>query len=384
MLDKETIDHVRREIAPQSAPVLSLYLDVNPAKPENGGGAPIIRAKEAIKAAQVPKDLAARLTHRLEEEYGVAPQARTLVVFAGEDPDRLYETYPLQLELELPGNDGVLARWGEPHVTPLMQAFDDNPRSGIVFVDQERWRYFEVFMGEIEERQDAFLALDTSDWRERGGKSTEPGVPARGGSAEDQYGKRKDAWTHRFYNQAAELLADTIREGEVEQLVLIGPSQRTQEFLEALPQQVRELVIDQLPQPANPNANAAAILELAQPALERGEEARERRLLERLAEGGISGVARVLTALQEGRLQILVTTREFDHTVYACSEGGRLTADAAAAERECLEGRYEIGSLRERLPDLAAAYGARLTYLRGGAAAQLSNQHGGIAGIARW
>jgi hypothetical protein len=164
VLTTEAIRTVQEVIAPQRDPVLSLYLDVNPAHTENARGAPLIRAKEAIKALAVPKPFTEAFMKRLTHHHGI-PQARTLVSFASEDLKAFSVTYPLQLEFPLITSGGVIARWGSPYVLPLLQALDAQERYGVVFVDRARWRYFEVFFGDIEEQQDAFRPLDPSTWR---------------------------------------------------------------------------------------------------------------------------------------------------------------------------------------------------------------------------
>lgn len=50
MIGKEEIHRIRELIGAKEGPVLSLYVDVNPAKPENAGRAYALRAKDAIKA----------------------------------------------------------------------------------------------------------------------------------------------------------------------------------------------------------------------------------------------------------------------------------------------------------------------------------------------
>jgi len=174
MIGKEEIHRIRELIGAKEGPVLSLYVDVNPAKPENAGRAYALRAKDAIKALEVPGDLSERVLEVLQNQV---LEARTAVFFAGED---LFEVLPLQVELPLVNSvktafldekagrylvDGVLAHWGEPFLLPLVYALDEYERYGIVYVDRERWRVFEVFLGEIEEVHDAFLALDTEAWR---------------------------------------------------------------------------------------------------------------------------------------------------------------------------------------------------------------------------
>jgi hypothetical protein len=164
MLDKATIHTLRNDIAPQYEPLLSLYVDVHPAKPENARGAPLIRVKDELKRLELSKSFAEALLTKLGQMNDLA-QAKTLVAFVAEDMKAFCHLYLLRLELPQLNKSGILARWGKPYITPLMQLIDAQERYGIVYIDQQRWRYFEVFFGDIEEKQDAFRALATKEWR---------------------------------------------------------------------------------------------------------------------------------------------------------------------------------------------------------------------------
>jgi Bacterial archaeo-eukaryotic release factor family 10 len=52
-----------------------------------------------------------------------------------------------------------MAKSGQPYITPLLQTLDAQKHYGVVFIDEARWRYFEISFGQIEEVQDAFRAL---------------------------------------------------------------------------------------------------------------------------------------------------------------------------------------------------------------------------------
>lgn len=68
MIGKEEIHRIRELIGAKEGPVLSLYVDVNPAKPENAGRAYALRAKDAIKALRVPGDLSERVLEVLQNQ----------------------------------------------------------------------------------------------------------------------------------------------------------------------------------------------------------------------------------------------------------------------------------------------------------------------------
>ena len=385
MLTRENLDIIRREIAPQREPVISLFLDVNRANPDNARGAPFVRVKDELKRLGLPKASAADLLERLEA-LARPNRARTLVVFADEDPEAFFRAYPSQLEFPQLGERGIVARWGKPFITPLLQLIDAQERWGVVHLDQWRWRYFEIYFGEIEELADAFRALDPRWWRSLG--ETKPGVAqgvvARGGSGKDQFEERKGAWTHRFYRNMAGQLQRWVERNDVRHVALIGPSASIQDYLGTLPANLRKRVAACLPAPANPSARSEDILDLVAPEIDRLREEQTNALLNEISESGIQGLEATLEALQEGRLQVLVAPWGLDRTAYLCSESGYVAATLARSERHCPGQHHQLILLQEVLPELAEAFGTRLTYVRGEAETMLAGNHGGLAGLGRW
>jgi peptide subunit release factor 1 (eRF1) len=372
-------------IAPYPPPVLSLYLDVNPANPDNARKAYVLRAREVLAQQGVPKEYAQEILTRLKLEH-VIPQGRTLVVFAGGDHQALFESFYLQTEIPLLElRNGAVARWGVPYVTPLLVALDEQERYGVIYLDQERWRYFEVYLGEIEELQDAFRAVNPEAWRDltEGQTGTPPGVPARGGAGKDKFNRRLEAWTQRFYKEVAELLKQTVAERSPQRLILIGPFERLQAFEEVLPTAIRGLIVDRLPPPPHPALPASEVLALVMPSIERAEREHERRLLAELRERGIHGVEAVLDALQAGRLYVLAVPWRLDQTVYRCQKSGLLVATEASAAMLCPDEPLTEVLFKDILPELAAQHGVKLEFVRGEAEAAL-NELGGMAGLPRW
>ena len=162
MLTKDQVRQIREYIAPHAAPVLSLYADVNPARPENARGGWLVRVKNALRDLDMPARLRDQVIAELEEER---PRARTLVLFAAEDFLRAYD---LQVELPLVdlAHGRVEARWGEPYITPLLYAVDEYERAGVLWLDAGKWRFYEVFLGEIEEATDTFRNVSAEELRE--------------------------------------------------------------------------------------------------------------------------------------------------------------------------------------------------------------------------
>ncbi len=140
MQGTESLEALKEQIASHPEPVLSVYLNVNPARPENRKKACLVRLKDALKEEGVPRGMATRL---LEYVEGERFQARTLVLFAA--PDGLFEAYRLQVDLP----DAF--RLGEPYVTPLVLILEKYRPYGVALLDAEKVRFLVTSLGKIEE-----------------------------------------------------------------------------------------------------------------------------------------------------------------------------------------------------------------------------------------
>ena len=385
---EDWIDTLQEQLGEYEAPILSLYLDVNPAHAENLKGGYRIRAENAMKKAGVPGALIDEVVARFKEDpphrYG-----RTLALFAAEDPGELFEMHFLQVDLPLVSEvDRVIARWSKPYVAPLLLVRDDYERCAVVYMDRTRWRFFEVHMGEIEEVKEAFVEIDTTEWR----RLTEPtgGAPAMEtvGVGKDLYEGREEAWVHRFYKKNAALLEKAMAARGAERLILCGPEKARAAFEAVLPKATAGKVVARLPGLPHPEASPAQVLDHVADAVERAEREAERALLDRIAENGVWGLDAVLRALQEGRLFSVAvpwTPKVLFTTVHRCPETGFVAVDAATAEAACAPGRAPAPvRLDEALPDLAVTHGSRLEFVRGEAERRLVETMDGIAGLRRW
>jgi peptide subunit release factor 1 (eRF1) len=394
MIGKEEVRRIKESLKDLKTPALSLYLDINPAKPDNTGRAYALRAKDAMKALAVPEALGEKVLELLQHEV---IQAKTLALFA--DQERL-ELFPLQVELPLVRavktafvdektsrllTDGALAHYGEPFLLPLVYALDEYERYGVIYVDQERWRVFEVFLGEIAEVKDAFLALDTEAWRrlslDAPGRRFNLGGIARGGAGQDLFAKRLAAWEERFYKALAHELVRHVEERGFTRLLLMGPEEHTKLFLGYLPKRLKEKVVAELPSLPHPGASPGEVLKRLEPVLEEVERQAEVRLLEELEEAYPKAAfgPEVLARVQEGRVELWVLPWHLEKEVYACD--GLYLAEEAQALAYCQN--PEKKPLAVVLPELAAGYAAKLEFVRGEAEKRLL-ERGGMAALLRW
>jgi peptide subunit release factor 1 (eRF1) len=382
VLSKDDIHFIKSTIVPHSAPLLSLYADVNPANPANAGRAWLVRVKNTLKSLPLPRDLPEKVIEALEFER---PEARTFALFAGKD---LLQMYMLRVDLPVVdlAHGRVDARWGEPYVFPLVYMIDEYERYGVVFVDREKWRFYDVFLGDIEERADAFLELHSDHSRKlekRPAVRLLQGAVLRGGAAGDRFERHVEALAHRFYKRAADTLEKLVETAHTDWLILMGPDEDTHHFEQCLPRALRTRTAGLVPPPPNPQASAGEILKTVLPFITDNRQARELALLSELRERGLWGLAGGLEALQMGRFHLVVAPWTLGVKALRCA-GGLVVLDRTAAEAYCPGQSVQEVSLPDVLPDLAAAHGARLELLQGEAEDRLIREFDRLAGFPRW
>ncbi len=400
MLRQKQTNELIERLSELDAPVLSVYADINPANPDNKGGAWRIRVKNALKDIEEIQKRTERspslyeaVLELLAEER---PAARTMALFARQN--HLGKTFVERVDLQvgLPVVDlrrgRVEARWGEPYLMPLIHALDEYERTAVLHIDGAGWRFFELYMGEIEERSDIFREFDEEDWKElsdaaefiRSGRLREKTEPTRAGDSRDPYRKKRMAWLHKLHVRLARLLDKALRALHVDRLVIMGDEDETGPFCNVLPRHLRERIVARIHNPKNEKTpNIADIRARVEPVLAEAERVAEMALLDEISEQpGIRGLAPVLEALQIGRIDTLAVPFDLDAKAWTCPDSGLLSPDPAELRELC--DRPEEISLRDHIFALARDYGTRLEFVEGAARERLLREFGGIAGKRRW
>ena len=368
-------------------PVLSLYLDVDPANPDNTGNAVVLRAAEAMRSAGLGKEYVRHVTRLLEKHF-VIPEGRSLVIFAGDDPDEFFEAHYLQTRLPMLGRtDGALALVGTPFTAPLLYVLDQKERYAVVYAGSERVRVFEAFLGQIAEVGEFEREADAEAWRPlrqaRRSPALGAGVAARGGADVDGFRDRMREATVRLYRALMPQLEKALEERSIDRLVLAGTPEPLAAFKEALTPGLTKRLAGEVPPPSDPDADAHAWLPAVREVIDRAEEEHELRLLDEVRESGVSGLHETLSLLQEHRLRTVVAPWLLDQRVFRAADG---RVAASAEEAAVLSPGQEVAEvpLLEVLPDLTKATGTVLEFVAGPAEERLKAEFGGLAGLKRF
>jgi hypothetical protein len=357
-------------VAGRPGPVLSVYLSVNAAIPENQGRAYLVRLRDAMNDEGVPEELQRRVREYTEDQKH--PKARTLAIFA--DEDDLFEVYRLQVDVP------ESFRWGDPYVAPLTLVLDEYEPYGAAVLDAERFRYFVVSPlstahGDEEIKANGFREVDLH-----------PSEPyPRGGTDFEAASRRTEAHVHRFYKELGELTRDvTLSEG-VQCLILAGPRERTAEFRRTLPNELHDRVVAE--EHVDLGLPEGELLDRLEAIRERAEHEREKELLDEIRESGVRGLDETVAALQEeNRVYHLAALWELDAEIRWCDNDQLAIRENISEECPFCGRKTRVRPLTDVLVDLTTARGARLDFMLGENenTDTLRDEFGGLAGLTRF
>ena len=374
MAQAQELRQAMTQMAGREGPMLSAYLSVNAAIPENQGRAYLVRLRDAMNDEGVPEGLQDRVRESLEGETN--PGARTLAVFA--DEGGLLEVYRLQVDVP------ESCRWGDPYVAPLTLVLDEYEPYGAVVLDAERFRLFVVSpLAGPEDggaKGSGFRELDLSPGEHHSGSHGSTDTDAAG----RKQGKQEEM-AHRYYKEMGELTRDTaFREG-VKRLILAGPNEVTAAFREALPNDLKDRVV--AVDHVDLSVSEGEILDRLEEIREQAEHQRETDLLAEIRETGVRGPEETIKALQEeNRVYHLAALWDLDGEIRWSDADGLAIMDITQEESPFSGEPTRVRPLADVLVDLAAARGARLDFLRGENenTDALRDEFGGLAGLTRF
>lgn len=390
MLDKQTILSIRQEIAPHDPPVLSLYVNVNPAETGNQQKAHVKRARVALEALEMPDALRKEVLRKLDQEL-VIPAGRSLVLFAGEDTKKLFTVQYLHGEiplLNLRSSDGALARYGTPYVAPLLFAIDQAERYAAIYVSRDYARVFEVFLGEIRENWSSVRDTDTEEWTRTTEARHAPGmgnpVTARGGRDVDRFAARTEVDTARFYKElVSDFTSDTLST-DADRIIVLGTPDARKGFMSALPKALQDRVVAQLAPPGDDSKSAAAWYPLLADAIKQAEDAGEEALLAQIRERGSVGMSEVLNLMNAGQIHVLALPFTTDPNIWISSETRTVGASREALVTQRPGEEYEEVRLTDVLSELVTKHNFKVEFMDDEQADKLQNDFAGIAALRRW
>ena len=371
MLTRAAIERLER-FTTGGAPVLSAYLDLDPARQVRRS----YRAafEDLIKQARAPlekpnrNDLmreAARVQEWLEN---LKPAGKGLALFSC-TPAELWQPYFLHV-----GVRDHVAFDAKPDVAPLLALLDEYERYAVAVVDKQDARLFTVYMGEIEE-SDAFHDFV-------------PGRTHKGGVSQGNYERHHEAHVLWHLKRVVERLADLLARRRFDRLILAGPEEATSELRHLLPHALAERLAAVIP--AEVSAGEAEILEKASEVERRIEREAEERLFAQLLETANShglatyGMASTLDALWRGAVQRLVVADSAEGSGSECPRCRRLEPGTVGRCPACGSVMLPTHDVFHAAMQRALEQAGNVEVVHGDAAQQLMKTGDGLGAMLRF
>lgn len=306
------------------SPVLSVFLNVDQSVSSNlnrGFEAALknmIRDLfEGIEGSEQEKEFStdAERVGRFINNY--QPRARSLAIFCDASEDFLWSrdvNAPLKNEIH----------WHEkPYIRPLLEARDEFERYAVLLADKAQARLFTVFLGEIQEHQEAFAEAQVKHIKAPGSDHSR---------SQMQVQRKADVHVLWHLKNAAELLGRLDDQKRFERLVLAGPVEATSQLQKILPDHLKRRLIGtvSLALDAAPQQVLSETLKLGLESERSGEEELVSDLLTGAAkkERAVVGMADTMKMLQEGRVWQLVFAEGVSISGAECSQCELLFADS--------------------------------------------------------
>lgn len=307
-------DHDLHELLSYQAqsPVLSVYLNT---EPEAGNAeAHRLNLRSMLKEIQLTEDVKAVSEYF---DYQHDWSGRSVVVFSCA-PEKFFRAF----SLAVPVRSRVRIN-DHPHVKPLADVLDSYGGYGVVLVDKQGGRLFSFHLGELREHEGVFG--EVVHHTKRGGGSSFPG--RRGGTA----GQTENTAEVAERNMRGVVVAavEFFAEKSVRRLLICGTEENVSKFRTMLPKAWQSLVVGSFNM-----AMTASHAEVFAKAMQVGHEAeirREAQLAQLIhteaAKGrlGALGLDNTLSAVREGRVQVLLLREGYRAPGYVCDRCGYIT-----------------------------------------------------------
>lgn len=376
MLDTGLI-HSLPQLAP---PVLTVYLDTNPAKARNQGHPPgyriWLKSRAQVLQKRIPrgewKHFRAAVK-RVEDRLASAPpREKGLVVFAG---PHAWQWIPLQVEVE----DEL--HWGRPSLVQMLWLLDEHQPAGAVVVDRSGARFFRFWLGAVEEQKKAAFKIDISQWRKKHMlPPSNPRMHKTRGAQRDTFNQRVEAHYEKLYRDAAERIRAWAEAEKLAPLFVVGPNEVAEPVWQELPPPVRSRAA--LIKNDHMNLTAAAVRERLEPEIARWKREHELAEVTRLLESpngtrAVTGIDETLRRVQQGEARAILVTRGLGGRLRMCASCGWVDRSADRICPACGGDRRAV-AFRAALPELARRYGTPVEVVAGEAGKKL-REAGGLA-----
>ncbi len=378
MLTQQDLETLRKHTGTPGSPVLSAYLHMERSQ--------LLEPSHYLET--LLKQYCRRIEARLSEDErkafqadadqvlgflkGHTPQGKSLVCFSDAS-----ENYLWVRELQVPLHNTV--RWFEGfYLRPLLEVCDDYERYGVILTNKTQARLFSIFLGEVEEEEEAFAPAKVRHLITTGTDHL---------WSQMNFQRKAQVHAHWHLKQVALAMEHLAERLALDRLILAGPVEATSELYRLLPKRWQSRVVAKLNLPLE--ASKQQILQETLAVEQSRERAAEREMVEALLtaaakqDRAVLGLEPTLGALNESRVATLLYAEEYRIEGGQCSRCATLFAPAPRACSYC-EGLIEqTDDLVELMVERVWDEGGKVEQVHEGAA-QTLRQAGSIGAFLRF
>ncbi len=350
------------EFESHDAPVLSVYLNLDPQRRSGDAARISLRNLLAGAAGASPQDI-----QRVQNyvELGYTRHGRGLAMFSCEA-----QGFWWARSFAVPVQDGAYVSF-RPNVRPLATLLDTYERYGVIQLESQGARLFAFNMGVLE-AADGYLGEEIK-------------VHRAGGWASSRYQRHEKQQAQSNLQEAAEMAEEFYRAVGARHLLLAGTDKNVKQFRTLLSHRLRSLVVGAFAAQANatPDEISAKALEMVQSTAEAEDRRIADEIVARSVQGGaaVVGLRETLTSVQNMRAEHVAVLGSFAQPAYRFVDSGDIVLE--------LSEQGTLGSGRiQPLPDAvesvlrrALLQGIGVTILDAHPALE---QSGKIGALTRW
>jgi peptide chain release factor subunit 1 len=352
------------ELVSKDAPILSLYLNVDPHRRSTEEHKLNLRRLLAQAAEQgaSPADIE-RAERFFDHEYD--RHGRGVACFSCQG-----QGFWREYALPVPVEDLVFVG-SRPHITPLSDVWDAYGRFGVIMVDRAGARVFVYHLGALE---DSAGTLGAEVKRHK-----------QGGWASQKLQRYEDQEARQNLKEAAEWADSYLREHKVTRVVLSGNQSTLAQFRELLPRDLLDNVVGQMS--LDMTSSPAQVWDRAFDVTLAAQQQAELDLLgqvvtvARKGGAGSLGLEDTLAAMQQGRVYRLLVDREFHQPGNQCTACQAVVIQALTECPYCGGALVEIGDVVNLAVQQALDAGLKVSVLEHN---PQTADMGGIAAVLRY
>lgn len=229
--------------------VFSMYLNTDPADPEQQGGEWKIHLKNGLNSFEnymkadndtdekrnfsEIKEKVERYMHDNEQSL-----AKSVVIFATADNSIWFaEKFQMPVETEI--------RWEETaKLDQLKEMFRKFPQTGIILTQKNAIKVLDTELGSLKETRLYELDLDTESWKEHTGPHRAQATVGSGGKSTktEQFEARFDANRNRWYKTIASTLDKMAKDHKWQQIYLVGRKEEADDLADNMNKTITDKV----------------------------------------------------------------------------------------------------------------------------------------------